>query len=218
MEQSWNKSNLEVSKAIMLIKAYSHHHSFSAIEPQLKDEAVQETVTRMLGVEKFFNQIRFVNEMKAYAISVFNHVVTDLMKKEGKFRYATKSDGTQNKTIQNFTQEYNTVENYDDEEPIFMFSPEGGSIQSDDDPAKNVEFSNIGELVACVVNQLLATKDKAQGAFLYHVIWNDKLGVTLKQLAVVVGFESSNLPQVIKRFELEVIKELRSRGHGSLFD
>lgn len=217
MEQSWNKSNLEVSKAIMLIKAYSHHHSFSAIEPQLKDEAVQETVTRMLGVEKFFNQIRFVNEMKAYAIRVFNHVVTDLMKKEGKFRYATKSDDTESKTIQNFTYEYNTIENYE-EEPESMFNLQRGLIQSHDDPAKNVELNDIGEVIARVVNQLLATKDSALGIFLYHVVWNDKLGVTLKELAVVVGFESSNLPQVVKRFESEVIKELRSRGYGGLFD
>jgi DNA-directed RNA polymerase specialized sigma24 family protein len=205
MELSWKNNNVEVSKAIMLYEAYAASFAYSNINESLRQEVVQETVTRLLSSERFSDSAVFDVDVKKYGIRVFKNLIIDLSRKEGKFRYSTKDDETENKTVQNFTVKYDTAESNKDEGAFILPMP--GS-----DPAKLAEGDNLFTVIAKVINELLATKEYSQRMFLYHAVFNDKLGLKLKDLARHVGYQDSNLSQVLSRFNIEVIGKLNSMG------
>jgi DNA-directed RNA polymerase specialized sigma24 family protein len=218
MDGGWKDSNAEVSKAIMMYQGYANKACFSNMDVRIKEDAVQETVLRLLKVEKFFLKMTFDLDIKKYGFKVFHNVITDLARKEGVFRYSTKDDDTDNKTVQNFTEEYNTTEVHSEDEPFFTFMSGGKPVTSSNEPAKIAEDEDIGKVVAEVVNGLLASKEYTQRMFLYHAVWNDKMGLKLNELAKFVGYEASNLPQIVKRFKDEIIKELKSKRHDIGFN
>ena len=90
MDGGWKDSNAEVSKAIMMYQGYANKAYFSNMDVRIKEDAVQETVLRLLKVEKFFLKMTFDLDIKKYGFKVFHNVITDLARKEGVFRYSTK--------------------------------------------------------------------------------------------------------------------------------
>lgn len=218
MDESWRNSNDEVSIAIVFFQIYAKKSYFSNVDERLREEAVQETVMRLLAQERFCSKESFDKDIKKFGLTVFHNVITDLARKEGHFRYSTKKDDTVNKTVQNFHEEYKTTETHGEDEPFFVFTASGEPIVSSSDPAKALEDEDIGNMIACIVNELLAQKEESQQRFLYYVVWNDKLGLTLKELAEFVGYQASNLPQIVKRFKKEIIKELKRKGDEFGFD
>lgn len=165
-----------------------------------KEELIQDLMLELMEKGSFAQKAEFDDDIKYYALSIYRKRYLDLLKNDGVFRTGRKSDKEQEgKSIQIYFDSVTTTDaEGDDQDKIYTILP-SDNMSVDREVFLQQIHRILNEVVKSILKKIEAD-DPAKAKFLSFVFWNGSFGVSYLELANLVGFKASNLPQVVRRF------------------
>ena len=205
-------NNEEIAEYFLLIKKLTNQKIKSPDHKFIRDDIVQDTFLKLYKND-FFSANQFgVSEVKdmeiaSYIKKVISSCYIDHLKSQGLTRRLSKPEtnesGYRYQSIS--TQDIQDVE-------------EGTMPQTVLNADQYVSLQDAYRWIReCFDSVLSATKDAYKQAFFEAVFWElDKYTMTIKELAICLGYDSSNPTQELNRFVAKV--NLCTNPHGVYID
>ncbi len=177
-----------------------------------REELIQGLMIELMEKESFAQKAEFDDDIRHYALSIYRARYLDLLEKNGVFRTGRKSDKEQEgKYIQIYFESVTTTDaEGDDQDKVYTILP-SDNMSVDREVFLQQIHRTLNEVVTSVLTKIEAD-DPAKARFLSHVFWDGGFGVSYLELANLVGFEASNLPQIVRRFVDGVKTQLEKKS------